>query len=229
MVEVSDAVAKLKAIEVKWQTKWEKMKLHESNIVDWSHKGLLVTFPYPYLNGALHCGHGFTASKVDFFARFKRLQGFNVLFPFAFHATGEPIVGVAKRVRQKDASQIKALRLSGIPENELSKFTDPEYVASYWREKAILVAKKVGWSIDWRRQFITIEPLYKKFIEWQYLTLRELGYVKKGTHNVVYCPSCQSPTGDHDRLTGEGATVIEFNLVKFPVVNQPSTFLVAAT
>jgi len=76
--------------------------------------------------------------------------------------------------------------------------------------------KKSGMSIDWRRTFITaITPHYNKFIEWQYNTLRKKGYVVQGTHPVVWCPHCQSPTGDHDRLKGEGESPIQFYVIKF--------------
>ncbi|MFW9928593.1 MAG: leucine--tRNA ligase [Candidatus Thorarchaeota archaeon] len=225
---------KLKSIEIKWQKKWDECKIHES---DMSNKeGLLVTFPYPYVNGALHIGHSFTCNKVDIYARFKRLNGFNVLFPFSFHATGEPIVGVAKRIKNNDSTQINSLISSGVPKELINKFEDPEFIANYWREEATQSAKLIGWGIDWRRSFITIEPLYKKFIEWQYISLKNKGYIEKGTHNVIFCPACQSPTGDHDRLEGEGATPVQFSLVKFPLPDSlpdkpdlKPVFLIAAT
>ena len=46
------------------------------------------TFPYPYMNGSLHLGHAFSMTKCDFNAWYKRLAGYNVLFPFGFHCTG---------------------------------------------------------------------------------------------------------------------------------------------
>jgi leucyl-tRNA synthetase len=230
----TQTIIALTKIQEKWQKRWDEIKLFEPEIND--KPAEMVTFPYPYVNNALHIGHGFTCNKVDIYGRFKRLMGSNVLFPFAFHATGEPIVGTAKRVRQKDKIQIKALEQSGVSKSLMKKFTDPEFIANYWREEATNSAKRIGWGIDWRRQFITIEPLYIKFVEWQYLTLKKRGYIQKGTHNVIYCPACQSPTGDHDRLVGEGATPVQFSLVKFEISSDiddvPSNkkkYLVAAT
>ena len=49
------------------------------------------TFPYPYMNGTLHLGHAFSMTKCDFNAWYKRIAGFNVLFPFGFHCTGKPL------------------------------------------------------------------------------------------------------------------------------------------
>jgi len=54
-----------------------------------------LTFPYPYANGRLHLGHGYSYTKCDFTARFKNLLGFNVLMPFGFHVTGMPICAAA--------------------------------------------------------------------------------------------------------------------------------------
>lgn len=55
----------------------------------------MVTFPYPYMNGRLHLGHAFSLTKAEFCANYKRLKGFNVLFPFGFHCTGMPIQVIA--------------------------------------------------------------------------------------------------------------------------------------
>jgi leucyl-tRNA synthetase len=229
-----NTIQALTKIQEKWQKRWDELKLFEPEINDKPSE--MVTFPFPYVNNALHIGHAFTCNKVDIYGRFKKLRGSNVMFPFAFHATGEPIVGTAKRVKQNDKDQISALEQSGIKKSLLKKFTDPEFIASYWREESTISAKRIGWGIDWRRQFITIEPLFKKFVTWQYLTLKKRGYIKKGTHNVIYCPACQSPTGDHDRLVGEGATPVQFSLVKFEILGNidkvpenKKIFLVAAT
>jgi len=75
----------------------------------------------------------------------------------------------------------------------------------------------MGYSIDWRREFRTIDPTYKKFIEWQITTLYEKGLVQKGEHPVKYCPNCDNPVGDHDLLEGEGVGVNELTLLKFKI------------
>ena len=60
-----------------------------------------ATFPYPYMNGALHLGHGFTLAKVDFACGYQRLKGKKVLYPFAFHCTGMPIAASADKVKRE--------------------------------------------------------------------------------------------------------------------------------
>lgn len=206
-----------RSMEEKWLKKWEEKHLFEAD-PDPSRRKCFVTFPYPYMNGPLHIGHGFTATRVDIYARFMRMRGYNTLFPWAWHWTGEPIVGASLRIRMGDKDLIRALKeIDGVPEEDLEKFTDPVYMASYYTRESRKIVKRMGFSVDWRREFHTTshEPTYSKFIEWQYLTLKELGYVTRGTHPVVWCPSCQSPTGDHDRLEGEGVFPEEYTLIKF--------------
>jgi len=217
----------LKRIEEKWQSAWENVKVFEAD-PDPNKKKFFITFPYPYMNGPLHVGHAFTASRVDAYARFKRMQGYNVLFPWAWHWTGQPLAGASMRVTKGDKEFIKALiEVDGVPEEELKKFSDPIYMATYYTNESRATAKKAGFSVDWRREFNTVMPTYQKFIEWQYENLRAKGYVTRGTHPVVWCPKCRSPTGDHDRQVGEGVTPEEYTLIKFKLDKE--TYLPAAT
>jgi leucyl-tRNA synthetase len=220
-------MSQTKQIEQKWQKRWEAARVFEAD-PDPKREKVFVTFPYPYMNGPLHVGHAFTATRVDVYARFKRMQGFNVLWPWAWHWTGQPLLGASQRVAKGDADYIRVLReVDGVPEEELKRFVDPFYMAQYYTSEGRLAAKSIGFSIDWRREFYTIMPTYQKFITWQYLRLRDLGFVTRGTHPVVWCPKDQSPTGDHDRQVGEGITPEEYTLIKYRL--EDGTFLPAAT
>ncbi|MDG6914355.1 MAG: leucine--tRNA ligase [Nitrososphaerota archaeon] len=220
-----------------WLKVWNERRVFESEAVP-NKKKAFVTFPFPYMNGPLHIGHCFTATRVDIYARFKRMQGYNVLFPWAWHWTGESIPGMSYRLSQGDEGVKRAfMEIDGVPESEVERFVDPEYLASYYTRVSREAVKDTGFSIDWRREFRTVDPAFKKFIDWQYQRLRELGYVVQGTHPVVWCPHDQSPTGDHDRMEGEGVSPEEFDLLRFEVdepaaKDQPTVmrkFLVAGT
>jgi len=207
-----------KKIERKWQQKWEKAKIFEAN-VDPKRRKFFITIPFPYVNGRPHIGSAFTFFRGDVYARFKRMQGFNVLLPQGFHATGEPILGTIERLKKHDKTQIETFKLYGAGDADIKNFVKrgPEFVAKYWKKKWIEDLKKAGFSYDWRRTFITttMTPQYSRFIEWQYNTLRKKGYVTQGTHPVIWCPHDKSPTGDHDRLEGVGESPIEFTVLKF--------------
>jgi leucyl-tRNA synthetase len=146
------------------------------------------------------------------------MQGYNVLFPQGFHATGEPILGVVERLKKNDEIQINTLKSFGAKEPDLKRFLkDPKNLVEFFMNRWINDLKLAGMSIDWRRTFVTttITPTYSRFIEWQYNTLKKKGYVVQGTHPVIWCPKCQSPTGDHDRLKGEGESPIDYIMIKF--------------
>ncbi len=220
-------MSQTKHFEQKWQAKWEAAHVFEAD-PDPKRQKVMVTFPFPYMNGPLHVGHTFTASRVDAYARFKRMQGFNVLWPWAWHWTGQPLLGASQRVARGDQEFIRVLReVDGVPEETIKKFVDPLYMAQYYTDEGRLAVKSIGFSVDWRREFTTIMPTFQKFIEWQYKNLKEKGYVTRGTHPVVWCPKDKSPTGDHDRQSGEGVTPEEYTLIKCKL--DDGTVLPAAT
>ncbi|OYT42966.1 MAG: leucine--tRNA ligase [Candidatus Aenigmarchaeota archaeon ex4484_56] len=109
------------------------------------------------------------------------------------------------------------LKSMGIPEEEIKKFSKPEYWIEFFAPKWIEDFKNLGYSIDWRRSFITTElnKPYDSFIKWQFKKLKEKGYIKKGSHPVVFCEKCNFPIGDHDRYEGEGVVPEEVILLKF--------------
>ena len=211
--------------EKKWQKKWADEKLFESNPNDKEKLFITVAFPYP--SGAMHIGHGRTYTVPDVYARFKRMEGYNVLFPMAWHVTGAPVIGIADRIKRKDPWTLNLYEnVHRVPKDELPKLEDPEYIVRYFSSLYNEVMHDMGYSIDWRREFRTIDPTYKKFIEWQITTLYEKGLVQRGEHPVKYCPNCDNPVGDHDLLEGEGVGVNELTLLKFQIDDK---ILVTAT
>ncbi|MEM0087798.1 MAG: class I tRNA ligase family protein, partial [Thermofilum sp.] len=76
-------------IERKWQRIWQEKKVFEAD-PDPSRPKYFVTFPYPYINAYPHLGTAYTVLRVDILARYKRMRGYNVLFPQGWHATGGP-------------------------------------------------------------------------------------------------------------------------------------------
>ncbi|AEG17129.1 leucine--tRNA ligase [Methanobacterium paludis] len=212
-------------VEEKWQKKWQEANLFESDPNDKEKIFITVAFPYP--SGAMHVGHGRTYTVPDVYARFKRMQGYNVLFPMAWHVTGAPVLGIAKRIKRQDPWTLDIYKnVHKVPEDELQKFVEPEYIVKYFSEEYHDVMTRMGYSIDWRREFNTIDPHYQKFVEWQFRKLKDKGLVRIGEHPVKYCPECGNPVGDHDLLEGEGVGINELTLVKFEM---DGDYLVAAT
>ena len=201
-------------IESKWQRKWEEEGTFQADPA--TQNKFFITIPYPYLNGNLHAGHTRTFTIGDVVARFRRMQGENVLFPMAFHVTGTPIVGLSELVRNRDPEIEKVYtEHHDIPPEVFETLITPQAIVDYFRKEARSAMKSIGYSIDWRREFTTTDPAYKKFIEWQYYILQDKGYVTKGSHPVRWCPHDQNPVEDHDILKGEETTIMDFALIKF--------------
>ncbi|MGH1565952.1 MAG: leucine--tRNA ligase [Nitrosopumilus sp.] len=201
-------------IENKWRSKWIENKDFETNINEKPKKFITVAYPYP--NSPQHIGHGRTYTLADVHARFYRMQGYNVLFPMAFHYTGTPILGMAKRVEANDKELIDNLKnLYGVPEESIKEFAEPIKIADYFHEEIKTGMIEMGYSIDWRREFTTIDPVYSKFIEWQINTLREKNLIIQGSHPVGWCPKDQNPVSQHDTLGDVEPDFTEYVIIKF--------------
>ena len=214
---------------------------------DTSKPKYFVTFPYPYMNGKLHLGHGFTCIKCDFLARYKRQRGLNVLVPFGFHGTGTPIVACANKVKMEldsgtefdslpKNSQLHILYDMGVKVEEFQKFIDPYYWLEYFIKEAKIDLDMLGVSADFKRSFVTtkINPYYDLFIKWQFSILEQKGVLKFGKRNIIFSPQMNQPCAAHDRSTGEEADVQEHTLIKLSLPNEKwyndtKTFLLAAT
>ena len=90
-------------LEEKAQAKWDKLNAFEVDAPEgkWDGGKFFATFPYPYMNGMLHLGHGFSLTKAEFACAYQRLQGKKVLFPFSFHCTGMPIQAAAVKLKKE--------------------------------------------------------------------------------------------------------------------------------
>jgi leucyl-tRNA synthetase len=204
--------------ERNWQEEWERAGIFRAE-PDGRPK-FYLTVAYPYVSGPMHIGHARTYTIPDVVARYKRMRGYNVLFPMAFHFTGTPIVGASKRVARREPSYVELLtRRYGVPPELLPKMEDPRYFGTYFAEVSDLSYKKgmrwLGLSIDWRRDFTTVDPPYSRFVTWQYHKLLEAGLIVKGKHPVRWCPRDGNPVTDHDLLEGEEAELLEFTLLKY--------------
>jgi len=206
----------------KWQKRWEKDKIFETNAEEIKNienpDKFYITAAFPYLNGVLHAGHLRTFTIPETIARYQRMKLKRVLWTFGYHVSGTPILGLAELIRKRDKHTLWAYNtLHNIPMEELLKLDNPKNIVKYFSGRATEAFKKMGFSLDWRRNFTTDDGTFKKFIEWQFLKLKEKGYIKKGSHPVRYCPACDNPVEDHDLLEGEDTNLVEYVLLKFKI------------
>ena len=201
-------------IDKKWQKKWAENNDHETNSSDKEKKFITVAYPYP--NSPQHIGHGRTYTIADVHSRYLRMKGYNVLFPMGFHYTGTPILGMAKRVEANDTELIEGFKtLYKVPEEKIKEFAEPVKIADYFHEEIKSGMIEMGYSIDWRREFTTIDPAYQKFIEWQFRNLKEKNLIVQGSHPVGWCPKDQNPVSQHDTLGDVEPDFTEYIVIKF--------------
>jgi leucyl-tRNA synthetase len=223
------------AVEEKWQKAWSDAKLFEPQ-VDADKPKFFLTVPYPYTSGPQHIGHGRTNTIGDVIARYKRMRGFNVLWPMAFHITGTPVLAITRQVKAGDKKTLDLYR-SYIAMHEkdekhvdeiLVSFVEPEKVARYFANTFINDFKAMGFSIDWTRQFTTGDKDYNAFVRWQFNTYNNLGYLTKGSYPVLYCTEEENAAGEDDIRDGDeiGADVVTYTTIKYAFEDG---FLVAAT
>ncbi len=202
-------------IEEKWRRRWDEAGIFKTD-PDNQRTKFYITVAYPYPNSPQHIGHGRTYTLADVHARYKRMRGYNVLFPMAFHYTGTPILAMSDRIESKDEELIGIFRnLYRVPEEKIKEFVEPLKIAQYFHHEIRNGMKEMGFSIDWRREFTTIDPQYSKFIEWQFQKLMNRGYITQGSHPVGWCPRDGNPVGQHDTLGDVEPEIGEYTLVKF--------------
>ncbi|MGQ9582007.1 MAG: leucine--tRNA ligase [Thermoplasmatota archaeon] len=206
-------------IEHKWQQRWAEAGVFRSR-PDRSRTRFFVTVAWPYPSGPMHVGHARTYTVPDVIVRYKRMRGFNCLFPMGWHLTGSPIVGAIKRIQGGDSGYIATLRDKyGLSPEEIERLKDPMSFARFWISESRLGYKlsmsALGYGIDWDRECTSLDPHFSRMVEWQYGRLRDRGLVTIGSHPVKFCPRDMNAVTDHDLLEGEGVGISEFVLIKY--------------
>jgi len=218
----------LKTIEKKWQKEWAKAKLGE--VEPNKKKKFFMIFAYPGISGFLHVGHMRGFSYTDAICRYKRMKGYNVLFPVGTHASGNQAIAFANKVKNKDKTWIKYLKDNGCPAGTIAKLTKPEKVIDYFNKTYVdEYWKKFGFIFDDRRFTSTTYEDYNKFIQWQFKKLYDLNLLTQKPYFATACiehgPVAVDPS-ETDISKGGNAEKLEYTLLKFKIGD---AYLIAAT
>jgi len=207
------------------------LKKHFRPILTRQEKKYFVTVAYPYPNSPQHIGHGRTYTLADAHARYMRMKGYNVLFPMGFHYTGTPILAMSRRVASQDKELIDTFhKVYNISDDVIQSFVNPVNIARYFHAEIKQGMEEMGYSIDWRCEFTTVDELYSKFISWQFRLLKSKGLIVQGSHPVGWCPNDQNPVSQHDTIGDVEPEFNEYILIKFQLEFEGNYyFLPAAT
>ena len=165
-------------IDSKWQARWEQDGLHKVLDNDPRPKWYEMTM-YPYPSGDLHIGHWYAMAPADAHARFRRMQGYNVLHPIGFDAFGLPAENAA-----------------------ISRGVHPREWTLSNIENMRRQLRSIGAIYDWDREVITCLPEYYQWNQWFFLKFYEKGLAYRAKAPVVWCPSCQTVLANEQVLNG---------------------------
>ncbi|HAT4252824.1 TPA: leucine--tRNA ligase [Clostridium perfringens] len=167
------------AIDKKWQDKWAESGLYKFDPNKEGEK-LYVLEMFSYPSGSqLHAGHWFNYGPVDSWARFKRMQGYNVFQPMGFDAFGLPAENFA--IKTGIHPQDSTIKNIAKMEEQL---------------------KAMGAMFNWENEVVTCSPEYYKWTQWLFLKLYEKGLAYRKKAPVNWCPSCQTVLANEQVVDG---------------------------
>jgi leucyl-tRNA synthetase len=173
-----DTTYRPQAIEKKWQTQWEADQLYRAVIDNQKPKHYALTM-LPYPSGDLHIGHWYAMTPSDARARFKRMQGYNVMFPMGFDAFGLP----AENAAIKDGVHPKKRTFQNI-------------------ERMRKQLRSMGAMFDWTREAVSADPEFYRWTEWFFIQLFKMGLAYRKKAAVDWCPK-DNTTLAREQVVGE--------------------------
>jgi len=166
--EIEEKKIDFSKIEKKWQQAWKRKKVFQVSEKGKKKFYVLEMFPYPSASG-LHMGHALNYIIGDVYARFKRMQGMNVLYPMGYDAFGLPAENAAIKAGEHP-----------------KKFTE-RAISNFIKQQ-----KSLGLSYDWNRMIKTSDPEYYKWNQWFFLKFLEKGLVYRKKAPVNFCSKCNT-------------------------------------
>ncbi len=164
--------------ETKWQERWESDGLHAARDGDPRPKWYALTM-YPYPSGDLHTGHWYAMAPSDAAARYRRMLGYNVLFPMGFDSFGLPAENAA-----------------------IQRGVDPREWTYSNIERMRGQLRMMGASFDWDRELATSDPSYYRWSQWWFLQFLRKGLAYRAAAQANWCPGCLTVLANEQVVDG---------------------------
>src|SRR2546425_6805212 len=165
-------------IEPKWQKAWEEQGLYRTpDVSDKENYYFLTMYPYP--SGDLHIGHWYVMAPSDAGARYKRMSGYNVLFPMGFDAFGLPAENAA-----------------------IKRGIHPHTWTMHNIENMRRQMRSLGPMFDWSREIVTCDPGYYKWNQWIFLKFFEKGLAYRALAPANWCPKDETVLANEQVING---------------------------
>jgi valyl-tRNA synthetase len=219
MTEILDKVYDPRRIEEKWYTYWEDSGFFTAR-AEGSKPPYCIVIPPPNVTGSLHMGHALNNTLQDILVRFKRMQGFDVLWmPGTDHA-GIATQNVVERMLAQEGKDRHSLGREAFIQRVWQ-----------WKEESggviINQLKRLGCSCDWSRERFTMDEGLSRAVREVFVRLYEEGLIYKGDYIINWCPRCLTALADleveHEPRDGH------LFYIKYPLVAQEGALTVATT
>lgn len=169
-----------KEIETKWQKKWYDNNVYKAIDFHPTKPKYYVLWEFPNISGNAHLGHLKATIPADALARYKRFNGYNVLYPFGGDSFGLPAENAA-----------------------IKKGIDPHIFVKNGMNVMMDFVKRTGLSMDLQRCFCTSDEDYYKWTQWIFLQLYNNGKAYKQKDTVNFCPKCKTTLSNEDSQGGK--------------------------
>lgn len=201
--------------EEKWLNYWKENKIYEFKPDQ--RKVYSIDTPPPTVNGKIHIGHIFSYSQAEMIARYKRISGYNVFYPFGFDDNGLPSERLVEKEQGKKAHEIGRENFSKL----CYEITD-KYEAEFQD-----LFSKLGVSTDWSMHYKTVSPSTIKISQNSFLDLIEKGHCYHKESPALWCNECLTSIAQAELETKTIKTT--FNYVNFETVEDGEKFTIATT
>jgi valyl-tRNA synthetase len=181
--------------ERRWQDTWASKRLYEFDPAD-PRPPFAIDTPPPTVSGTIHIGHVYSYVQAEAMARFWRMQGRNVYYPFGFDDNGLPTERFVEKLR-------------GIRARDLGR---PEFIATClevsheFEDRFETFWRGLGMSVDWRLRYSTIDPAARRISQWSFLDLYRKGLVYRAQSPNPWCIECQTAIAQAEMEDAERGT-----------------------
>lgn len=168
-------------IEERWQNTWDLSMYH----FDWednTRPQYIIDTPPPYPTGNFHIGNALNWCYIDFEARYKRMRGYNVMFPQGWDCHGLPT--------EVKVEEIHGITKNQIPRMEFRKLCEELTAGNIDKMKKTML--RLGFSNDWSNEFITMKPEYYVKTQHSFVKMKDMGRIYQADHPVNWCPRCET-------------------------------------
>ena len=201
--------------ENKWLEYWKENNIYEFKRDN--RKVFSIDTPPPTVNGKIHIGHIFSYSQTEMIARYKRLRGFNIFYPFGFDDNGLPSERLVEKEQGKKAHEIGREEFSKLCYETTDKY----------EEEFKELFSKMGVSTDWNIHYKTVSPSTIKISQLSFLDLINKGHCYHKESPALWCNECLTSIAQAELETKTIKTM--FNYINFKTKETNEEFTIATT